>query len=167
LISLQLGDITTLDVDTIVNPANKGLLGGGGVDGAIHEAAGPELLVACRLLKGCATGDAKITRGFKLPVRWVIHTVAPIWRGGEQGEAKLLQTCYEKSFELALTNNTKSIAFPAIGTGIYHHPKAEAAKIAINVMLKYESKFDRIIACCHSQEDLSLYQSTYKEAANK
>ena len=125
------GDITQRNVDAIVNAANSSLLGGGGVDGAIHRAAGPELLEACRKLGGCETGSAKATPGFRLPAAWVFHAVGPVWNGGERGEAELLAGCYRRCFELAREREVKSIAFPAISTGIYHFPKGPAAEIAV------------------------------------
>ncbi|WP_455205742.1 O-acetyl-ADP-ribose deacetylase [Kaarinaea lacus] len=163
MIEIHQGDLTKLQVDAIVNAANNSLLGGGGVDGAIHRAAGPQLLQACRPLGGCATGEAKITPGFNLPAKWVIHTVGPVWRGGDHNEAHLLQNCYRHSLELALENNVKSIAFPAISTGVYGYPKAEAAKIALTIMNAYDSQFERIIACCHGDEDLAVYQRAQQQ----
>ena len=151
-------DITRLKLDAIVNAANSTLLGGGGVDGAIHRAAGPELLEACRPLGGCPPGQARITPGFNLPVKFVIHTVGPVWHGGQQGEADVLASCYLESLKLALANKVKTIAFPAISTGVYGYPKKEAAKIAVSVMRDYEKQFERLIACCHSKDDVATYE---------
>jgi len=151
-------DITTLDVDAIVNAANESLLGGGGVDGAIHRVAGPELLEYCRSLDGCPTGEARITPGFALPARWVIHTVGPVWHGGRDDEAVLLERCYENSFRLALEYNVRSIAFPAISTGVYGYPVRKAARIAVSAMQRYDKHFSRIVACCFSATDAALYR---------
>ncbi len=151
-------DITTLKIDAIVNAANNSLLGGGGVDGAIHQAAGPELLVFNKNLGGCETGEAKITPGFKLPAKWVIHTVGPVWQGGHVQEPELLASCYQHSFELALEKNIKSIAFPAISTGVYGYPKQAAAVIAAQQLKNYESKFEEVIACCFSEVDVEIYE---------
>jgi len=158
MIEILVADITTLPVDAIVNAANSSLLGGGGVDGAIHAAAGPLLQQFCRTLDGCRTGEAKISPGFKLPARRVIHTVGPVWHGGDHYEAKLLEACYRNSFELALKNEVRSIAFPAISTGVYGFPKQAAARIALHVMRRYEARFERIIACCYSEGDARLYR---------
>lgn len=156
-------DITTLQVDAIVNAANHSLLGGGGVDGAIHHAAGPLLLEYCRTLDGCRTGEAKISPGFELPARRVIHTVGPVWQGGDHYEVPLLTACYRNSLELALQNDVRSIAFPAISTGVYGFPKQTAAEIAIGVMLAYQDRFERIIACCFSGDDEALYRQALAE----
>jgi O-acetyl-ADP-ribose deacetylase (regulator of RNase III) len=151
-------DITKLEVDAIVNAANSSLLGGGGVDGAIHRAAGPELKAFTRQLGGCPTGQARISPGFRLPARWVIHTVGPVWHGGDRGEAELLESAYRNSFELARLHGVRSIAFPAISTGVYRFPKEQAARIALGVMREYEPRFDRIVACCFSEQDAEIYR---------
>jgi O-acetyl-ADP-ribose deacetylase (regulator of RNase III) len=161
MIEIIQADITTLKVDAIVNAANNSLLGGGGVDGAIHRAAGPELLEVCIPLNGCATGDAKITPGFNLPAKHVIHTVGPVWRGGNHNEAELLASCYRRSFVVALENGVESIAFPAISTGVYGYPKDNAARIAVGVMREFDEKFDRVVACLHSEGDFDLYRKIF------
>ena len=163
MLSVLQADITQLKVDAIVNAANESLLGGGGVDGAIHRAAGPELLAYCRSLQGCPTGEAKITPGFKLPAKWIIHTVGPVWRGGNAGEPLLLASCYHKSLQLAREQRIRRIAFPSISTGVYAYPKDRAARIAISVMRQYESDFDEIIACCFSAADKALYERLLAE----
>jgi len=163
MIEIIRGDITTLAVDAIVNAANSSLLGGGGVDGAIHRAAGPLLLKYCRTLEGCRTGEVKVSPGFELPARRVIHTVGPVWQGGDHYEAALLQACYQNSFEVALQNAVRSIAFPAISTGVYGYPREPATRIAIRTMLVFEDRFERIIACCFSEADAALYQRVLAE----
>ncbi len=152
-------DITTLAVDAIVNAANNSLLGGGGVDGAIHRAAGPELLAACRALQGCVTGEAKVTPGFRLPARHVIHTVGPVWQGGDVGEAELLGRCYANALAVAEALAVRSIAFPAISTGVYGFPKMPATRIAVESVRAHPADHVReVIFCCFSTEDLALYQ---------
>ena len=155
-----LGDITTLSVDAIVNAANQSLLGGGGVDGAIHRAAGQGLLAACARLKGCATGDAKATPGFRLPAKWVFHAVGPVWRGGECGEDQLLAGCYRRSLELAREHGVKSIAFPAISTGIYGFPSGRAAEIAVETVKALAPKYEieAVKFVCFDRNTYSIYQ---------
>lgn len=160
------GDITVLDTDAIVNAANTTLLGGGGVDGAIHRAAGPELLEECRKLHGCPTGEAKITRGYRLPARYVIHAVGPVYRDGKHGESEWLAACYRNSFRLAVEYGLRSIAFPCISTGVYRFPKREAAQIALKEMhlfLEQHPDFEQVIAVCFSEEDRQIYVAVEEE----
>jgi len=156
-IAIVIGDITRLEVDAIVNAANESLLGGGGVDGAIHRAAGPELLAACRELGGCPTGDARITPGFNLPAKWIIHTVGPVWHGGGQGEPELLRNCYRNSLALAQEKGARTVAFPGVSTGVYGYPKDAAARIALESMQEAGDDFEQIISCCFSPEDAAIY----------
>jgi O-acetyl-ADP-ribose deacetylase len=159
------GDITKLQVDAIVNAANDSLLGGGGVDGAIHRAAGPDLVQACRLLGGCKTGQAKITQGYNLPAKWIIHTVGPVWRGGLNGEPALLASCYENAFKLAVENEVKTIAFPSISCGRYGYPVKEAAMVAIaetTAFLDSNKTIEEVIFICFSEENYQTYLQVSK-----
>ena len=154
------GDITRLSVDAIVNAANTSLLGGGGVDGAIHRAAGPELLAECRTLGGCPTGEAKITRGYRLPAHYVIHTVGPVWRGGNHRESELLESCYRHSLVLAVQHGMHTIAFPSISTGIYGYPIELASRIAVNTVKKFLAQDDTLTMVtfvCFGQQDYQVY----------
>ncbi len=160
------GDITRLEVEAIVNAANEKLLGGGGVDGAIHRAAGPELLKACRELDGCPTGEAKITKGYNLPARYVIHTVGPVWQGGGSNENNLLASCYRNSLQLAVDHNLRSIAFPSISTGVYRFPIKLASRIALRVIFDFvetEEAAPRVVMTCFSGQDLDIYRQIYQD----
>jgi len=162
-IELVQGDITRLDVDAVVNAANQTLLGGGGVDGAIHRAAGPELLAECRTLGGARTGEAKITRGYRLPARHVIHTVGPVWQGGRASEPFLLVSCYLNSLRLLVENGLSTIAFPAISTGAYGYPIGSATEIAVGTVasaLEESPSITRVVFCCFSGADLQVYEET-------
>jgi len=160
------GDITQQAVDAVVNAANTSLLGGGGVDGAIHRAAGPELLAECRTLGGCPTGEAKITRGYRLPAQWVIHTVGPVWRGGKEGEDKLLASCYRRSLEVAVQSGVRSVAFPAISTGIYGFPLERATRIAISevrAFLKANLGVGKVVFVCFDRSTFNCYEQALAE----
>jgi O-acetyl-ADP-ribose deacetylase len=162
-----LGDITTLNVDAIVNAANNSLLGGGGVDGAIHYAAGRSLLEECRRIGGCPTGEARITKAYDLPARWIIHTVGPIWRGGNEGEPELLAACYESSLRLAAEHHIRSIAFPAISTGAYAYPLELATAVAVSTVKAFTDRtdgFEEVIFCCYSGEDFAAYKRALRDA---
>lgn len=163
MITIKLGDITKEDVEVIVNAANTRLAGGGGVDGAIHRAAGPRVLEECRKIGGCPTGEAVITNAGNLKAQKIIHTAGPVWYGGNKGEAKLLENCYRNSFLVAKKHGLKSIAFPAISTGIYGYPVEEAAKIALRVGKEFEKEFEEIRYICFSKEDLEAYQKVWED----
>lgn len=163
------GDITTLVVDAIVNAANTSLLGGGGVDGAIHRAAGPELLVECRTLHGCSTGEAKITKGYKLPANFVIHTVGPVWHGGDRGEDELLASCYRNSLRLAAENGIRTVAFPSISTGAFRFPMERASRIALREMrafLRENCTIEKVVIVCFGRGAAAAYRLAWNEVEN-
>jgi len=166
-LKISTGDITRLAADAIVNAANSSLLGGGGVDGAIHRAAGPQLRDFNATLGGCPTGEARLSPGFRLPARWVISTVGPVWHGGGQGEPELLRGCYRNALRLAEQQGLRSIAFPGISTGVYGYPKREATAIALEEMRAQLHAFDLIVACCFSAEDAAIYRALCPECAGE
>jgi O-acetyl-ADP-ribose deacetylase len=161
-----LGDITKLEVDAIVNAANTSLLGGSGVDGAIHRAAGSDLVAECRLLSGCKVGNAKLTKGYRLPARFIIHTVGPVWQGGDHGEPELLAQCYRKCMQIAAIQEFKTLAFPCISTGIYKYPKTLACELALRIcseQLKENSYPEKVIFCCYDRENYTVYTNQISE----